>query len=451
VTAGLQDHSAVRWLEPLRRTGLALALDDWALLARFEHDLTNLIDPVARDPQALGLRVDELDDSTEASATRQGGRSARLLAIKRALAARGYGALDVPTALGGAGHSPVLQLLVQFICGYRDLDQRDAATIGHGRLLIRHGTRSQLQRWLPRLLTGGLVGIAMTELHGGTQLRSITTTLVRRPRCTLLLTGEKCWVSRLAEAELFIVVCQDPGHGLSVVMVDRSTPGVTHHLITPGGLRGWSWGRLHFDHARLRHDDILGIPGVGAILCADHFAYCRPLVAATALGGAAAAVDQILARLHLRLDRGWIRAPRDSTLATIGRSVATIHAALLACITAVQLAASCDPAASTWGMLAKAHGVDAAYHVTTNLALLAGAAGFQAGSRLDKARRDLWGLQFADGIHEELYRAAGRQLLPTAHSSHQTSKAGRISRGAIPPAGLPNIPAALAAPDTARR
>ena len=64
-----------------------------------------------------------------------------------------------------------------------------------------------------------------------------------------------------------------------------------------------------------------------------------------------------------------------------------------------------------WGCAAKAHGVDVAYAATADLSLLVGAPGFAAASRLAKARRDLSGLLYADGIHDSLYRATGRTLI----------------------------------------
>jgi hypothetical protein len=56
----------------------------------------------------------------------------------------------------------------------------------------------------------------------------------------------------------------------------------------------------------------------------------------------------------------------------------------------------------------KAHGVDTAYQAAAELALLLGASGYQASSPIAKIRRDLTGLLYADGIHDSLYRAAGK-------------------------------------------
>jgi hypothetical protein len=63
---------------------------------------------------------------------------------------------------------------------------------------------------------------------------------------------------------------------------------------------------------------------------------------------------------------------------------------------------------------AKAHAVDIAYAAASELSLLVGAPGFAADSQLAKARRDLNGLLYADGIHDSLYRAVGRTLTARA-------------------------------------
>ena len=79
-------------------------------------------------------------------------------------------------------------------------------------------------------------------------------------------------------------------------------------------------------------------------------------------------------------------------------------------MTAQRLSQADDDKAELWGCAAKAHGVDIAYAAASELALLAGAPGFAADSQLAKARRDLNGLPYADGIHDSLYRAVGRTL-----------------------------------------
>jgi alkylation response protein AidB-like acyl-CoA dehydrogenase len=188
---------------------------------------------------------------------------------------------------------------------------------------------------------------------------------------------------------------------------------------------------LRFNRAPIHPNDLLGTLGAGATLCAEHFAAFRPLVAATALGGAAGVVDQVLAGLRQRLGKEYIRIPRDSALTTLGRHVAAVNADLLACLANTRLAAAGDPAATAWGFMTKAHGVDTAHRAAAEVGLIAGALGFEAGHPIAKVRRDLEGLQYADGIHEELYRAAGRSLLNATRSARLRTRRPDRQRGAV--------------------
>jgi alkylation response protein AidB-like acyl-CoA dehydrogenase len=337
-------------------------------------------------------------------------RSRRLVQVRRELASCGYLGLAVPIRDGGRGGLALAQLLMQFVCGYHDADLRDATGLGHGRLIARHASAQLRERWLPRLLAGDLPGIAITEAHGGSQVHATTTAATARPDGTWAVTGTKTWISRLNEAAVFIVFFKDPGGRLTAGVIDAATPGLERRPAMPCGLSGWAWGELRLREVRLHSCDILGRPGDGMPLLREHFANYRPLVAATALGVAAAVHDLVAAQLQVRQSAGIITRIRDNALITLGRAYAQINAALLAALHAQRLAESGDPSAEIWGCAIKAHAVDVASMAASDLALLAGAAGCAVGSPLEKANRDLRALLYADGIHDSLYRATGRAL-----------------------------------------
>ncbi len=120
--------------------------------------------------------------------------------------------------------------------------------------------------------------------------------------------------------------------------------------------------------------------------------------------------DSVAAHLDTRRKAGFITSLGDNALIALGRAYAQINAAMLAALTVQRLSQATDKA-ELWGCAAKAHGVDTAYAAVSELSLLAGAPGFAADSQLAKARRDLNGLLYADGIHDSLYRAVGRALI----------------------------------------
>jgi hypothetical protein len=81
---------------------------------------------------------------------------------------------------------------------------------------------------------------------------------------------------------------------------------------------------------------------------------------------------------------------------------------LFGAVLASRLAEAGHEDAELWGAAMKAHGIDTANQATAELALLVGAAGIRADCQIAKTRRDLNGLLYADGIHDSLYRAAGK-------------------------------------------
>jgi len=427
------ERTACRWLAPLRAAVPELTGLDLARLGRFEQALCALLADFPAD-----------------SALDPGTRSSHLRQVRSGLAAGGVLALAVPARHGGCGRPAVTQTLLQFICGYYDVDLRDSTGLGHGRLIAEHASPQLRDLWLLRLLSGALPGIAITEPHGGSQVHRTRTAAAAVPGSdgNWLVTGTKSWISRLTEAAVFCVFFNDPTGQLTAAVIDAASPGLTRTPLTPAGLSGWAWGELRLDAVPVRECDILGEPGNGTRLLREHFSYYRPLVAATALGASAAVHDHVSALLDHRRETRVITSLRDNALITLGRSYAEIIAAVLACLTAQRLADTGDPHAHLWGCAVKAHGVDIAYRAASDLALLAGAAGFTAGSVTAKARRDLNALQYADGIHDSLYRSAGRHLISPATAS--SPAASRYPAG-LPFSSAATVPASAAATHAAIR
>jgi alkylation response protein AidB-like acyl-CoA dehydrogenase len=389
------------WLVALEPALAGATVTDLAAARRFEDDLTYLLSryPVSGDVEpAL--------------------RSEHLRQIRTAAAVGGHLGLAVPSCHGGAGRPAVVQALMQFICGYYDADLRDSTGLGHGQLIARYASPPLRDLWIPRLLAGAIPGIAITEPHGGSQVHATQTRATPSSDGTWTVTGMKTWISRLAEATVFCLFFTGPDGEISVAAVDARSEGLTRIPLVPAGLSGWAWGELHLNEVRIRPNDIIGQPGTGIRLLREHFAGYRPLVTATALGAAAGCHDRTVAILEARRRSGNIRRLRDNALITVGRSYAEINAALLAAFNAAMLADSDSPYAAGWGCAIKAYGVDTAYRVVSELALLAGASGFVAGSATAKAIRDLNALLYADGIHDSLYRAAGRALIAPAVAAH---------------------------------
>ncbi|SMD27595.1 acyl-CoA dehydrogenase family protein [Kibdelosporangium aridum] len=198
----------------------------------------------------------------------------------------------------------------------------------------------------------------------------------------------------------------------------------------PSGLAGWTWGILDLDTVVIHPEQRL--IGEGMSILRDHFAFYRPLVTATALGGAAAVFDTVTATVTRRKTSGDIQRHRDSTLVTLGRAHAQLITSLLGTLTAARLAEAKSPNAETWSCAMKAHGVTTAHAVVSDLALFLGAAAFRADSPVGKTLKDLGGLLYADGIHDSLYRTAGKHhtappvALPRSRTNEESGDATAV-------------------------
>ncbi|MGH3282582.1 MAG: hypothetical protein ACRDNW_26090, partial [Trebonia sp.] len=116
-------NRAVSWLEPLLPAFPGLTSRDVAALREFEEKLGSLLNDYPVTPAA---------DPDQ--------RSRNLLEVRGTLARSRYLALAVPAGDGGHGHPATVQVLLQFVCGYHDVNLRDSTGLGHGRLIAAHAT-----------------------------------------------------------------------------------------------------------------------------------------------------------------------------------------------------------------------------------------------------------------------------------------------------------------------
>ncbi|MEV8509710.1 acyl-CoA dehydrogenase family protein [Actinoplanes sp. NPDC051475] len=155
------------------------------------------------------------------------------------------------------------------------------------------------------------------------------------------------------------------------------------------------------------------------------------LVTATAPGTAAGVHALVVDGLAARTRVGSLPRVRDNALITLGPTHAQITAALLAAVTTARLAAAADPGADLAARVGKAAGVDSAVQTVAELAPLLGAAGFQRHHPIAKARADLNGLLYPDGIHDSLYRSGGLSLLTAASAPSRQQPAAPVLAPAV--------------------
>ncbi len=148
-------------------------------------------------------------------------------------AALGLNALQVPTAGGGGGIGFHGKLRVAEALAAHCFASAFALNNMQGAVtrMAREGSPDQVARYLPRLMSGDIVGApSLSEPGAGSDLAALATTAVKAPG-GWMLDGEKAWVTNGVIADQAVLYAQtEPGgghRGIASFLVDLHAPGVT--------------------------------------------------------------------------------------------------------------------------------------------------------------------------------------------------------------------------------
>src|SRR5262245_53917131 len=155
----------------------------------------------------------------------------------RKMPALGLTGLQVPEEYGGAGLDTVsLAIAMEELgraCGSTALSL--AAHNGLGCMPItRWGTKAQKERYLPRLISGEVLGsLALTAPEARSDLAGGVQTKGTCEKGMWTINGSKAWITNPKYAPVIITLTRtDPDagtHGFSMILVEPGTPGLTIH------------------------------------------------------------------------------------------------------------------------------------------------------------------------------------------------------------------------------
>jgi alkylation response protein AidB-like acyl-CoA dehydrogenase len=160
--------------------------------------------------------------------------------------------------------------------------------------ILCFGTEEQKQNYLPRLVSGEIIGAyALSESGSGSDALGARARATRQPDGSFVLTGEKMWITNGGFADLFIVFAKVDGEAFSAFIVERSFAGVSsgkeeHKL----GLLGSSTTPLILQDAKVPAANLLGEVGKGHKIAFNTLNYGRLKLGAMCSGGARLAIDE---------------------------------------------------------------------------------------------------------------------------------------------------------------
>jgi len=321
----------------------------------------------------------------------------------RDMAAGGWIGIAIPGEYGGGGRG-----ILEAAAVLEEVAASGAAMNGASALhmsifgmqpVIRHGSDELKARVLPAVADGSLhVAFGVTEPDAGTDTSRITTRADLRGE-HYVVNGRKVWTSKAVEADRILLLtrttpideCRKPTDGMTLLLVDKHSPGVGVVPIPKMGRNAVASCETTYDDVLVSVADRVGEEGQGFRYLIDGLNAERVLIAAEAIGIGRVSLARAVAYAQERVVFGRPIGQNQG----IAFPLAEAHAKLYAAHLVVQEAAQLVDAGAPSGEQA-------------NLAkYLAAEAGFFAA---DRAVQTLGGFGYASEYHVERYFREARLM-----------------------------------------
>ena len=230
-----------------------------------------------------------------------------------ALTKAGWMAALIPEAYGGSGLGLTEASVIM------EEINRSGGNSGacHGQMyvintLIKHGSETQKQKYLPRIATGEwrLQSMAVTEPTTGSDTTKIKTNAVKKGD-RWIINGQKVWISRVQHSELIIVLARTTpveqvkkaSDGMSIFIVDAKAAQANGQLVVKPipNMVNHETNELFFDNLEVPEENLIGTEGQGFKHLLSGLNAERVLIAAECIGDGDWFTDRVVKYVNERV------------------------------------------------------------------------------------------------------------------------------------------------------
>ncbi len=312
----------------------------------------------------------------------------------------------IPTAFGGNGFSAVDSMIITESLAYGCMGMNTAIMANDLALLpiVIGGTEEQKKRFLtPFTESYKIAAFCLTEPGNGSDAAGLKTT-IREDGDDVIINGNKMWITNAGYADLFVLYgTTDPTlkhKGITAVVIEKGTPGIEiGKKEDKMGHRCSDTRAMTFNNVRVPKNNILGGLNQGWKIAMKTLDHSRPMVAASAVGGAQCAYDHAIKYAKERVQFNVPISQHQAIQFMIADMAMKIEASRLLVHKAAWLLDNGQPNTQL-ASYSKAFAADSCMQIATDAVQVFGGYGYSKEYPVEKIMRDAKLIQLYEGTSQ---------------------------------------------------
>ena len=284
-----------------------------------------------------------------------------------------------------------------------------------GGMIDTYGSEEAKAHWLPALCRMDKVfSYCLTEPGSGSDAAALRTR-AERSNEGFVLNGTKAFISGGGYSDVYLTMVRtgdDGPKGISAMLVESGSAGLSFGALEDKmGWRAQPTAQVQFDDCRIPASHLLGEEGRGFSYAMAGLDGGRLNIAASALGGAQAALDAALAYASERKAFGKSIDQFQALQFKLADMEVRLQAARVFLRQAAWKLDQKSPDAGKYCAMAKVFVTDAAFDVANDALQIHGGYGYLADYGVEKIVRDLRVHQILEGTNEIMRMIIARQMI----------------------------------------
>jgi alkylation response protein AidB-like acyl-CoA dehydrogenase len=289
--------------------------------------------------------------------------------------------------------------------------------------LLAFGSRAQHDRWLPKMLSGNMIGAySLSEAGAGSDAAALTFK-ANRTDGGYCLNGTKAWITHGGIADFYTVFARtDAGRGgISCFLVENNVEGLSFGPPEDKmGLHAIPTTTAHYADVFIASDRRIGDEGQGLHIAFSALDSGRLGIAAIAVGIAQAALNDAVQYAHERIAFGRPIIDHQGLGFLLADMAASVESARATYLDAARRRDAGQPY-SRHASIAKLVATDAAMKVTTDAVQVFGGAGYTRDYRVERYMREAKITQIFEGTNQIQRLVISRHLSASKRTDRKDS------------------------------